>query len=57
MVLLQIAKAGKETACVAFMQTTGLEPKRTSIQALRQNGTAERWITPCKMSRFQKASE
>ena len=28
----------------AFLTSAGLEPKRTSIQAPWQNGTAERWI-------------
>jgi len=28
---------------IAFLKATGLEPKRTSIQAPCQNGTAERW--------------
>ena len=29
---------------VAFLEATGLKPKRTSIQAPQQNGIAERWI-------------
>ena len=33
---------------IAFLQATGLEPKRTSIQAPWQNGTAERWIGSCR---------
>ena len=28
----------------AFLQATGLEPKRTSVQAPWQNGIAERWV-------------
>jgi transposase InsO family protein len=32
----------------AFLKATGLEPKRTSIQAPWQNGTAERWIGSCR---------
>jgi hypothetical protein len=28
---------------VAFLKATGLEPKRTSVQAPWQNGVAERW--------------
>ncbi|MGA3258710.1 MAG: integrase core domain-containing protein [Bryobacteraceae bacterium] len=31
-----------------FMEATGLKPKRTSIQAPWQNGTAERWIGSCR---------
>ena len=33
---------------VAFLKATGLKPKRTSIQAPWQNGTAERWIGSCR---------
>jgi hypothetical protein len=33
---------------IAFLQATGLEPNRTSIQAPWQNGTAERWIGSCR---------
>lgn len=33
---------------IAFLQATGLKPKRTSIQAPWQNGTAERWIGSCR---------
>jgi len=33
---------------IAFLNATGLEPKRTSIQAPWQNGTAERWIGSCR---------
>ena len=33
---------------VAFLKTTGLEPKRTSAQAPWQNGVAERWIGSCR---------
>jgi transposase InsO family protein len=33
---------------IGFLQATGLEPKRTSIQAPWQNGTAERWIGSCR---------
>jgi len=29
---------------IAFLKATGLEPKRTSVQAPWQNGTAERWV-------------
>jgi transposase InsO family protein len=29
---------------IAFLQATGLEPKRTSVQAPWQNGIAERWV-------------
>ena len=33
---------------LAFLQATGLQPKRTSIQSPWQNGTAERWIGSCR---------
>ena len=33
---------------IAFLQATGLKPKRTSIQAPWQNGTAEKWIGSCR---------
>jgi hypothetical protein len=33
---------------IAFSQATGLEPKRTSIHAPSQNGTAERWTGSCR---------
>lgn len=29
---------------IAFLKSTGLHPKRTSVQAPWQNGTAERWV-------------
>ena len=31
-----------------FLKSTGLIPKRTSVQAPWQNGTAERWIGSCR---------
>ncbi len=31
-----------------FWKATGLQPKRTSIRAPWQNGTAERWIGSCR---------
>jgi transposase InsO family protein len=33
---------------VAFLKATGLKPKRTSVQAPWQNGTAERWVGSCR---------
>ena len=33
---------------IAFLKATNLKPKRTSIQAPCQNGTAERWIGSCR---------
>jgi len=33
---------------IAFLEATGLQPKRTSIHAPWQNGTAERWIGSCR---------
>jgi putative transposase len=32
----------------SLLRSTGLEPKRTSIQAPWQNGVAERWIGSCR---------
>jgi len=31
-----------------FLKATGLAPKRTSVQAPWQNGTAERWVGSCR---------
>src|ERR1700756_2558293 len=36
------------TEVVTFLKATGLEPKRTSVQAPWQNGIAERWIGSCR---------
>ena len=33
---------------IAFLTATGLEPKRTSVQAPGQNGIAERWVGSCR---------
>jgi hypothetical protein len=33
---------------IAFLKATGFKPKRTSLQAPWQNGTAERWIASCR---------
>ena len=33
---------------ISFLKSTGLKPKRTSIQAPWQNGIAERWIGSCR---------
>jgi putative transposase len=33
---------------IAFLKVTGLEPKRTSVQAPWQNGIAERWVGSCR---------
>jgi len=33
---------------VAFLQGTGLKPKRTSIRSPWQNGIAERWVGSCR---------
>jgi putative transposase len=33
---------------ITFLKTTGLKPKRTSVQAPWQNGMAERWIGSCR---------
>lgn len=32
----------------AFLKATGLNPKRTSVQAPWQNGIAERWVGSCR---------
>ena len=37
-----------DTGVIAFLKATGLKPKRTSVQAPWQNGTAERWIGSCR---------
>ena len=37
-----------DAAVVAFLNCTGLETKRTSVQAPWQNGLAERWIGSCR---------
>ena len=37
-----------DSAVVAFLQATGLEPKQTSAQAPWQNGVAERWVGSCR---------
>jgi transposase InsO family protein len=37
-----------DATVITFLQATGLKPKRTSIQAPWQNGTAERWIGSCR---------
>jgi putative transposase len=33
---------------IAFLKATALAPKRTSVQAPWQNGTAERWVGSCR---------
>jgi transposase InsO family protein len=33
---------------ITLLQSTGLEPKRTSVQAPWQNGIAERWVGSCR---------
>jgi transposase InsO family protein len=33
---------------IAFLKASGVEPKRTSVQAPWQNGTAERWVGSCR---------
>jgi transposase len=35
-------------AVITFLQSTGLTPKRTSVQAPWQNGIAERWVGGCR---------
>jgi transposase InsO family protein len=36
------------TDIIAFLQATGLRPKRTSIRSPWQNGIAERWVGSCR---------
>ena len=33
---------------IGFLKSAGLEPKRTTVQAPWQNGTAERWVGSCR---------
>jgi len=33
---------------ITFLKAAGLEPKRTSVGAPWQNGTAERWVGSCR---------
>ena len=33
---------------ITFLQASGLQPKRTSVQAPWQNGLAERWVGSCR---------
>jgi hypothetical protein len=33
---------------LVFLQSTGLTPKRTSVQSPWQNGIAERWVGSCR---------
>jgi len=33
---------------ISFLMSTGLEPKRTTVQSPWQNGTAERWVGSCR---------
>ena len=37
-----------DSAVIRFLQSTGLTPKRTSVQAPWQNGTSERWVGSCR---------
>ncbi len=37
-----------DTNVIAFLEATGLKPKRTSVQAPWQNGIAERWVGSCR---------
>ena len=37
-----------DTDVINFLKSTGLKPKRTSVQAPWQNGIAERWIGSCR---------
>jgi len=37
-----------DASVIRFLRATGLEPKRTSVQAPWQNGTAERWVGSCR---------
>ena len=33
---------------ISFLKSAGVEPKRTTVQAPWQNGTAERWVGSCR---------
>jgi transposase InsO family protein len=37
-----------DTDVLAFLQSTGLRPKRSSIRSPWQNGVAERWVGSCR---------
>jgi putative transposase len=37
-----------DATVIAFLKATGLEPKRTSVEAPWQNGVAERWVGSCR---------
>jgi putative transposase len=37
-----------DAGVIAFLKATGLQPKRTSVQAPWQNGIAERWVGSCR---------
>jgi putative transposase len=37
-----------DAAAIAFLKAAGLKPKRTSVGAPWQNGTAERWVGSCR---------
>jgi len=37
-----------DATVITFLKSTGLKPKRTSIQSPWQNGTAERWVGSCR---------
>jgi len=37
-----------DAGVIAFLKSTGLRPKRTSVQAPWQNGIAERWVGSCR---------
>jgi putative transposase len=37
-----------DAGVVAFLQATGLQPKRTNIRSPWQNGMAERWVGGCR---------
>ena len=36
------------TDVIAFLECTGLKPKRTSVQAPWRNGIADRWVGSCR---------
>lgn len=37
-----------DAAVIRFLKSTGLKPKRTSVQAPWQNGLTERWVGSCR---------
>ena len=45
-----------DAGVIALLKATGLQPKRTSVQAPWQNGTAERWVSEAAAGRSSTMS-